>query len=160
MFQQACARNLGLTSLPIVCVSVENFYQSFHEMLQRAYSEGLVKNPPDKVVHFVPTAEEAVRWIEQQKEKQYTEKIPTVRKRSSVLRGTQSFISPPIVSRFSRSFSRSSSGDGLTWRDGKSVDLLEEGIDWTWSSLAWTALPFVAGLAVGLLSGTQLQTRR
>lgn len=43
----SCARNLGLTSLPIVCVSVEGFYDNFDAMLKRAYEEGLVKNKPE-----------------------------------------------------------------------------------------------------------------
>ena len=60
----ACIRNLGLTSLPIVCIDVDNFYEPFREMLGRAYDDKLINKPPDEIVHFALNAEAAVRWIE------------------------------------------------------------------------------------------------
>jgi hypothetical protein len=123
-------------------------------MLQRAYDEGLVKNRPEDVVHFVPTAEEAIRWIEEREEKGSSGEIPAVKKRSTILKEAQSFMSPPAVPN-SKSFSKSSSSEGLTWRDGKLVKLSVE----DWKSLAWNALPFVAGIAVGLVSAVHLRSR-
>jgi len=161
----SCARNLGLTSLPIVCVSVEGFYDNFDAMLKRAYEEGLVKNKPEdgkqnnalglgsqvpmdliffifllffffEVVHFVPTAEDAVRWIELRKENaSSSDSLPKVKVRDSILRRT-SFFNPPTT--FLRSMSWFSEDGEETW----------------FSKLApsnW--IPIAASFAAGLLVG-------
>jgi hypothetical protein len=136
----ACVRNLGLTNLPIVCVSVDGFYESFRTILELAYKEGLVKNRTEDVVHFVSTAEEAVRWIEQKNDKGApVQALPSVQKRASVLRKA-SFFSTPILSRSASWFSENAdSGD--VW-----IASLNQ------SSIVIGAVAFVAGLSVGLLS--------
>jgi predicted Rossmann-fold nucleotide-binding protein len=65
LWEMACARNIGLTSLPIVCVNTNGYYGSFLEMLERAYRDQLTKLRPDEILHFEETAEGAVRWIEE-----------------------------------------------------------------------------------------------
>lgn len=67
LWEMACSRHLGLIDLPIVCVNVNGYYQPFQEMLYRAYQDELIKLRPEEIVHFVDTAEEAVRWMEETK---------------------------------------------------------------------------------------------
>lgn len=65
LWEMACVRKLELeNALPIVCVNVDNFYQPFIDMLKRGYEDKLMEQKPEEVVHFVDTAEEAVKWIE------------------------------------------------------------------------------------------------
>ena len=136
----ACARNLGLTNLPIVCVSVDGYYDSFRNMLDRAFKECLIKNRPEDVVHFVSTAEEAVRWIEMQKH-DGGEALPTVKKRTSVLRKA-SFLSTPAVFTKSLSFF-SSEGDGEPW-----------------SPALIGTIAFVIGVSVGIISAPHVTSRK
>jgi uncharacterized protein (TIGR00730 family) len=103
LWEAACARNIGLeTSLPIVCVNVDNFYMPFRGMLQRAYDDQLTKLKPDEIVHFEETAEGAIRWIEAVQE-QEGRGVPKVllSKRASVLRET-SFIGGGTILDFKR----------------------------------------------------------
>lgn len=67
LWEMACARHLGLIDLPIVCVNVNDYYEPFKEMLHRAYDDELIKLMPHEIVHFSPSAEEAVKWIEAEK---------------------------------------------------------------------------------------------
>lgn len=64
LWEMACVKGIGLSSIPIVCVNCDNYYEPFQEMLKRAFEEGLMKRRPEDLVHFVGTAEEAVRWVE------------------------------------------------------------------------------------------------
>ena len=76
----ACARNIGLTDLPIVCVNVDGYYDPFREMLDRGYREKMIVTHPDRLIRFVRTAVEAVQWIEQevasQQQQQKKKKAP------------------------------------------------------------------------------------
>jgi hypothetical protein len=60
----ACARHLGLVDLPIVCINVDNYYEPFQKMLDRAYKDALIKLPPAQIVHFASNVKEAVEWCE------------------------------------------------------------------------------------------------
>ena len=135
----ACARNLGLTALPIVCVSVNGYYDSFRDMLDRAYKEELVKNKPEDVVHFVPTAEEAVRWIELQKEKNQGKVIPKIKTRASILKRA-SFLSPPVLAR------------SVSWISGNSSTGVGKFLRENRDSLVIGAIAFVAGASIGFAS--------
>ena len=93
LWEAACARNIGLqTSLPIVCINVNNYYEPFRAMLQRAYNDKLTKLQPDEIIHFEDTAEAAVRWIEeiQTKENRGAPKVE-LKQRAETLR-TSSFL--------------------------------------------------------------------
>jgi hypothetical protein len=96
----ACARHLGLVDLPIVCVNVDDYYGPFLEMLNRAYEDELIKLMPHEIVHFAPTAEEAIRWIEAEKEGNQKETKPTISRRSSALKRS-SFMSPIMNGNYS-----------------------------------------------------------
>lgn len=68
LWEMACSRHLGLTrDLPIVCVNVNDYYAPFQQMLERAYEDKLIRLPPEQIVHFCSSAEEAVKWLEEAK---------------------------------------------------------------------------------------------
>ncbi|CAB9496193.1 riboside 5'-monophosphate phosphoribohydrolase [Seminavis robusta] len=148
LWEMACARNLGLISLPIVCVSVDGYYDNFRAMLDRAFEDCLIRNRPEDVVHFVSTSEEAVRWIEMQDDLKKAKgneatALPSVKTRASVLRKT-SFLSTPAV--FTRSMSWFSADDG----DGDAV---------SWSFPALGTIVFVLGVTVGILSAPHINRK-
>ena len=127
----ACARHLGLTDLPIVCVNVENYYAPFAAMLDRAYKDELIKLKPNEIVHFASTSLDAVRWIEEQKEKLAARKRDIAR-RSSVLKRS-SFIS---------------------YLPGGDYFFSEDKNWWTFEfSKVQLSLVFAAGLALGAATG-------
>lgn len=78
----ACARHLNLNQLPIVCVNIDDYYEPFRDMLDRAYYDELIRLPPHEIVHFASSAEEAIRFVEEHDgkevndadKKQYTNK--------------------------------------------------------------------------------------
>jgi hypothetical protein len=61
----ACARNIGLSHLPIVCVNVNGYYEPFRTILQRAYEDRLIRVLPDNLVYFCDSALEAMQWVEE-----------------------------------------------------------------------------------------------
>lgn len=115
-------------------------------MLARAYAEGLVKNKPEDVVHFVPSAEEAVRWIEMKKEQSKGQVVPKVKTRASLLKRS-SFFSPPVLSRSISWFSSdniSEGGIGKFFQENR-------------GSVMVGTIGFVAGVSIGFLSGRRQQ---
>lgn len=138
----ACARNIGLTDVPIVVVNADNYYSPFREQLQRSYDDELIKLKPYEVVHFVATAEEAVRWIEMQAKANNTTVIPTLKRRASTLRSDSSASSHSITDWFRKSPTKQKA-----WKEGLLVD---EAQRWVFIPPAW-ALTFVAGLTIGIV---------
>jgi hypothetical protein len=141
----ACARNIGLTDIPIVCVNVDGYYDHFRHMLQRSYEDELIKLQPHEVLHFEPTAEAAVRWLEDQAAQAKTDR-PKLRTRKSILTrtsmlGRSSFMGMSYVGGLI-------SGRSSRWEDGKLVES-------SWSIPGW-ALTFAAGLAAGVVVTSQL----
>jgi len=82
LWEMACARHLNLNQLPIVCVNIDDYYEPFRDMLDRAYYDELIRLPPHEIVHFASSAEEAIRFVEEHDgkevndadKKQYTNK--------------------------------------------------------------------------------------
>jgi len=66
LWEMACARHLNLNQLPIVCVNVDGYYEPFREMLDRAYYDELISLPPNEIVNFATSAEEAIMFVEGQ----------------------------------------------------------------------------------------------
>ena len=62
----ACARNLGIIDMPIVCVNVNGFYNDFQSMLQRAQQDDLLYHTPQHILHFEDTVLGALQWMERQ----------------------------------------------------------------------------------------------
>lgn len=126
-----------MSNLPIVVVNVDGYYEPFKQILDRAYIDELIKLPPEQIVHFVPTAEDAVKWVEEQGKAKVDGLQPKLRKRESALRKSSFMDSPSIADWFRRN---SSSGD--------------DGTETTFALPSWM-LPFVAGLAIGVSMGVQ-----
>jgi hypothetical protein len=139
----ACARNIGLTNLPIVVVNVDNYYENFKQMLDRACKDELIKVKPEEIVHFVPSAEGAIKWIEAQGKAKLDGLQPKLKKRASALKRS-SFMDSPSIQGWFRGLSFSSHGESAEGESGDS----------TFSLPSW-ALPFVAGIAIGATIGAR-----
>ena len=148
----ACARNIGLTKLPIVCVNIEGYYDPFKQMLEQAYQDELTKLAPSEIVHFEDTAEDAVRWVEWAQDQQG----PSVqlKKRSTIMRKS-SFYTMPVVAESSRGF-----------RTTISQSFSQVG-DWVEAAVGEKEVPqwiggamlFAVGLAAGFLLAEQRSGR-
>lgn len=175
LWEMACARNIGLTSLPIVCVNVDGFYDSFHQILVRAYSDQLTKLRPDEIIHFEDNAIDAIRWIEEIQSKR--ELKVELGRRATPIRKT-SVLNPPVLgvsdSWLVRALRRSLSwvgtdaaaadgaGGGPSHARAPSIsrkqdsylsDYAEED-EWHRGLIVRNGLVFSAGLAVGVLATT------
>jgi hypothetical protein len=150
----ACARNIGLTNLPIVAVNVDGYYENFHLMLERAYKDDMVKNEPMQVVRFVSTSKEAVEWIEQEATKPAKTR-PSVKRRVSNLRRSSFMDTPSIGSWFRRLSSMEiSTGEERSWENGKLVETKGSslaGFQWTF----YFVISFVAGMALGAAAASR-----
>ena len=142
LWEMACARNIGLSKLPIVCVNVNGFYDPFRQMLLRASKDQLLKLNPAEIVHFVQTPEEAVKWAEDVQS--HAAPAVSLKKREKSLRSrNQSVLGSPVVEK-GRSLLRSFSsvGDWTMYKDGSVSD---------WTNLT---LALGTGLVLGfILSG-------
>jgi hypothetical protein len=137
----ACARTLGLTTLPIVVVNADGYYESFKQMLDRVWLDQLLKLKPEEIVHFVSTAEDAVKWVEEQGKVKLDGLQPKLRKRESALKKSSFMDSPSLANWFSRLSSGASSDGAVAWDEGKFA--LPE----------WT-IPFaMGGVTIGALIG-------
>ena len=132
LWEMACARHLGLVKLPIVCVNVDNYYEPFREMLERAYEDELIKLLPEQIVHFASNSEEAVRWIEEEIEGKDAKKIPALKRRMTSFRGGSFYSTPPIID----------AEPGSSANDFASVKF--------WSGIGLT---FAAGIVLGVTMG-------
>jgi hypothetical protein len=156
VWEMACARNIGLTTLPIVCVNVDGYYENFRAILERASQDELIKLKPHEIVHFEPTAEAAVKWLEEQA-KLKSQTRPKLRRRTSQL--NSSFMAPPVGgwSWFRRSVSWVESGVfGVNNQEGESY-LLDKVL--AYRPPSWT-YAFAAGVAVGAVASTARRSQR
>jgi uncharacterized protein (TIGR00730 family) len=143
LWEMACARNIGLTKLPIVCVNVDGFYDPFRLMLERAYQDKLTKLKPHEIVHFENTAQDAVQWIESVQGA--VGPAATLQTRAEVLRSA-SILHPPVLGR---------SGSSLLVRYISNVtDYVVENKESFW---AWAVSGFLFG--AGMAAGGMLQSR-
>jgi len=147
LWEMACARGIGLSNLPIVCVSVEGYYEPFADMLQRAYDDQLTKLPPHEIVHFVDTAAQAVEWIEVICSGT-TVTSPVKSKKLSMALRSMSVLHNPVVGRsksssFTESISRWSDWSSSATNNGDENN-----------AMVWVApvLTFLAGVAVGAVA--------
>ena len=65
LWEMACARQIGLIQMPIVCVNVNGYYDSFRQMLERAHEDQFLYKHPREILHFEDTSVEAIDYIEQ-----------------------------------------------------------------------------------------------
>ena len=52
--------SLGFRDVPIVCVNVNGYYDSFQQMLERAFADKLIYRPPSDLLGMEPTASASV----------------------------------------------------------------------------------------------------
>lgn len=142
LWEMACARGIGLTDIPIVCINCNGFYDPFRIMLQRAYDDKLTKLQPHELVHFEASAQEAVRWVEKIQSDGCSppKAVPSRESRSMVLR-TSSFFHFPLSKRTDSWVYQS-----LHQSISKTYDWVEEQPSWLSLSLM-----FVAGLTIGAI---------
>ena len=57
LWEMACARHIGFHSMPIVCVNVDGYYDTFKAILARAHEDELLYKHPHEIVHFEETSE-------------------------------------------------------------------------------------------------------
>jgi hypothetical protein len=148
----ACARNLGLTKLPIVCVNIDGFYDPFLLMLERAWQDKLTKLKPHDIVHFENTAQDAVEWIEAVQGG--IGPATTLKKRVEVLRSA-SVLAPPVLG-----LSDSSISSTLMRSISNVSEYVVENKESFW---AWAASGFLfgAGMAAGaIVAGQQSRAPR
>ena len=142
LWEMACARGIGLTKIPIVCVNCHDFYEPFRAMLVRAYDDKLTKLQPHEIVHFEPTAEAAVRWIEEAVQDVLQHPpvaAAAIQSKSSALRKS-SFLHSPVLGR--------SAPDSL-W-SGRKVSFTNVS-QWVAEQPVWirNSIIFAAGLTLG-----------
>jgi len=143
LWEMACAKGIGLSRLPIVCVSVNGYYEPFHRMLQRAYDDQLTKLQPHEIVHFVETATEAVEWVEAVHSGTVVAGVPKKPSFKAAALRKSSFLHTPVVGGSSFSFT-----DSIR----RSMSRLSEWNGDENTSNAWAFAPiltFVAGAALG-----------
>mmetsp|Transcript_28236 Transcript_28236/g.67967 ORF Transcript_28236/g.67967 Transcript_28236/m.67967 type:complete len:193 (-) Transcript_28236:516-1094(-) len=57
LWEMACARHIGFHAMPIVCINVDGYYDTFKAILQRAHEDELLYKHPRDIVHFEDTPE-------------------------------------------------------------------------------------------------------
>jgi len=138
LWEMACSRQIGFIDMPIVCVNVDGYYDSFAEMLQRAHEDGFLYKHPDEILVFEPTSEKAVQRVEnivaQNLQERTAGKVKTARK--EVIKKKPSILSR-MMSTYNLPYSLSS--------------VVETERELPPSGTIQFAMTFAAGLAMGFL---------
>ena len=167
-----CAKNLAFNDMPIVCVNVNGYYEPFREMLDRAYSDKLLRNKPETILHFEPTSCSAVKWVEKiTKEK----KVAAVSKegRKGAYRRADSALTVDrlgagrgsFLSTLRSSFRRDTSDEtprrkSQTWKGGMLVEEEDDDSDaGPWKQYS-TMLPVLSALALVVAIGASAAATR
>ena len=64
LWEMVCLKNIGIATIPIVCVNIDGYYESFRSMCERSNRDKMIYRSPEYLVHFEPTAELAINWME------------------------------------------------------------------------------------------------
>lgn len=173
LWEMACARNIGLTRLPIVCVNVDGYYEPFRAMLERAHEDCLTKLEPQQIVHFEDTAAGAIAWVEAIQSSGDKDPQVILKKRGSALR-KESVLHVPILGRsdawflsperLRQSLSRASSwvaeaSQSFLLKDKDASPNKNERVLSRIYPLLRYGLTFGAGLSVGLAIRTTVRPR-
>lgn len=122
LWEMACAKQIGLIQMPIVCVNVNGYYDPFQEILERAYKDQFLYKCPSDILHFEKNSQDAVNYIETVVQGVSTEvkesrKATIKRKRSMIQRMTSMYNLPYVLFSSSSSNSSGSSSDGMEFDD-------------------------------------------
>mmetsp|Transcript_23441 Transcript_23441/g.50812 ORF Transcript_23441/g.50812 Transcript_23441/m.50812 type:complete len:367 (-) Transcript_23441:173-1273(-) len=140
LWEMACARNLGLSKLPIICVNIDGYYEPFRAILERAWKDQLLKLKPSEIIIFASSAQEAVKWCENARNLA-PPKVEIKKRKTDVLRN-QSILGSPIVEDMPSPFpylAKSMSWVSDTWNEGNETRVS-----------AWTSSTCTLVLGVGL----------
>ena len=164
-----CAKNLAFNDMPIVCVNVNGYYEPFRAMLERAYSDELLRNKPETILHFEPTSLDAVKWVEMIAMEKKEEKAAAVAKerRKGAYRRADSALTVDrlvagrrsFLSTLRNSFLGSEAGGGdeaapgkrrksQTWKGGILVEE-EDCVAGTWKQCTMLLSALALGVAIG-----------
>lgn len=99
LWEMACAKQIGLIKIPIVCVNVDGYYDPFKQILERAHADKFLYKHPSEILHFEKTAKAAIEYIEKSLAggEKDTGKIVLKRKPSMLRRMMSAFNSPSTV---------------------------------------------------------------
>mmetsp|Transcript_32221 Transcript_32221/g.47611 ORF Transcript_32221/g.47611 Transcript_32221/m.47611 type:complete len:275 (+) Transcript_32221:65-889(+) len=98
LWEMACARQIGFIQMPIVCVNVNGYYDSFKNMLERAHKDKFLYKNPNEILHFEETSAKAVKYVEDiltNVGKNYVRKKKNLEKRPSTLQRMMSAFNVP-----------------------------------------------------------------
>ena len=171
-----CAKNLAFNDMPIVCVNVNGYYEPFRAMLERAYSDELLRNKPETILHFEPTSLDAVKWVEMIAMEKKEEKAAAVAKerRKGAYRRADSALTVDrldagrrsFLSTLRNSFLGSDGGGGgdkaapgkgrksQTWKGGILVEE-EDYVAGTWKQYSMLLSALALGVAIGASAATR-----
>lgn len=173
LWEMVCAKNLAFNDMPIVCVNVNGYYEPFRAILDRAYSDKLLRNKPETILHFEPTSLDAVKWVEMIVMEKKEEKAATVAKerRKGAYRRADSALTVDRLDAGRRSFlstlnsflGSDSGGDeaatgirrkSQTWKGGILVEK-EDNRAGSWKQCSM----LLSALALGVVIGASAATR-
>ena len=149
----ACARNLGIIDMPIVCVNINGFYNDFQSMLHRAHKDDLLHQSPQQILHFEDTVLGALQWMEEQlesekakKEEEGTAKRVQTREKK-IVRTTSSFLQRALSMWNLDMGGRSAIGGG----DARHLAM--------WGvAFGWDGVLFGTGIVVGAVASLLIRT--
>ncbi len=64
LWEMVCSKQIGLIDIPICCVNVDGYYDSFSQMLKRAKTDRFLYKNPGELLCFVESSAEAIEYIE------------------------------------------------------------------------------------------------
>jgi uncharacterized protein (TIGR00730 family) len=114
VWEMVCSRQIGIMDVPIVCVNVDGFYDSFSEILQRAHEEKFLYKDPSELLHFEPTSAKAVAYIEEalKERQQRNNQGANMQHKSEKIRQTLERKPSLLTSFYNLPFSFTSFGEG------------------------------------------------
>jgi len=62
LWEFAAWRQLGFYTAPLTLVNQDGFYDGFVNQLQTGHAQGLLRMPPEKIMHVTSSAKEALTW--------------------------------------------------------------------------------------------------
>lgn len=140
LWEMACAKQIGFIKMPIVCVNVNGYYNSFKNMLHRAHKDEFLYKHPSEILHFEDTSAKAVEYIEAILNSDEKEKIKNkmnLRRKPSMLRRMMSTFNVPEV--FSTPEDADERSDAITTNSFQPLPL---------------TITFLIGVSTGLLLRT------
>ena len=135
----ACAKQIGLISIPIVCVNVNGYYDPFQKMLDRAHEDSFLYKLPTDILHFEDSSVEAIQYIE----KQYAAKATEERKNKATPAKKKLQRNPSMLKRMMSAFNAPTdvdTNDDVNFERAKEIRL---------------PLVFIMGIAVGIVMKAQ-----